>query len=122
MLGHSFPTRRSSDLDAARTLYGEQLGIRLALECELRGTRMLFFRIGGVTLEVVLDPALTDSDALWGHAFRVRDIDAAHARMKSAGFDLSELRDGLKPGTRIFTVRDGNGNVPTLVLRDPSRA
>jgi len=113
---------RTADADAARTLYGEQLGIRLALERELRGTRMLFFRIGGVTLEVVLDPALTDSDALWGHAFRVRDIDAAHARMKSAGFDLSELRDGLKPGTRIFTVRDGNGNVPTLVLRDPSRA
>jgi catechol 2,3-dioxygenase-like lactoylglutathione lyase family enzyme len=112
---------RTSDADAARALYGEQLGIRLALERELRGTRMLFFRIGGVTLEVVLDPQLQQNDALWGHAFRVRDIDAAHARMKSAGLDLSEIRDGLKPGTRIFTVRSGTCNVPTLILRDPGR-
>ena len=112
---------RTADTDAAKKLYGEQLGIRLALARELRGTRMLFFRIGGVTLEVVLDASLAESDALWGHAFRVRDIDAAHARMKNAGFELSELRDGLKPGTRIFTVRGDTGNVPTLILRDPSR-
>jgi catechol 2,3-dioxygenase-like lactoylglutathione lyase family enzyme len=112
---------RTSDADAARALYGEQLGIRLALERDLRGTRMLFFRIGGVTLEVVLDPKLSDRDALWGHAFRVRDIDAAHARMKSAGLDVSEVRDGLKPGTRIFTARTGTCNVPTLILRDPTR-
>jgi catechol 2,3-dioxygenase-like lactoylglutathione lyase family enzyme len=112
---------RTADTDAARTLYGEQLGIRLALERDLRGTRMLFFRVGGVTLEVVLDPALGASDALWGHAFRVRDIDAAHARMRAAGFSLSELRDGLKPGTRIFTVRNDTGNVPTLILYDPAR-
>jgi len=110
---------RTSDVEAAKTLYGEQLGIRLALERELRGTRMLFFRIGGVTLEIVLDPALGDSDALWGHAFRVRDIEAAHARMTRAGLELSEVRDGLKPGTRIFTVR--GGSVPTLVLHDPAR-
>lgn len=112
---------RTSDPDAARALYGEQLGIRLALERELRGTRMLFFRVGGVTLEVVLDPALADQDALWGHAFRVRDIDAAHARMTSAGCELSEIKAGLKPGTRIFTVRNGPGNVPTLMLFDPAR-
>lgn len=110
---------RTADVDAARTLYGEHLGIRLALERELRGTRMLFFRLGGVTLEVVLDPALTDTDALWGHAFRVRNIDAAYARLKGKGFDLSEPRDGLKPGTRIVTVRDAS--VPTLFLHDPAR-
>ena len=112
---------RTADIDAARALYGEQLGIRLALERELRGTRMLFFRIGGVTLEVVLDPTLAASDVLWGYAFRVRDIEAAHARMRDAGFDLSALRDGLKPGTRIFTVRNETGNVPTLILFDPAR-
>lgn len=112
---------RTRDTEAARALYGEQLGIRLALERDLRGTKMMFFRIGGVTLEVVLDPALQDTDALWGHAFRVRDIDAAHARMKRSGIELSEIRDGLKPGTRIFTVKSGTGNVPTLILRDPAR-
>ncbi len=112
---------RTANIDAARALYGEALGIRLALERDLRGTRMLFFRIGGVTLEVVLDPSLGDSDALWGLAFRVADIEAAHARMLAAGLSLSEIRDGLKAQTRIFTVREGVCNVPTLILRDPSR-
>lgn len=110
---------RTGSVEAARALYGEQLGVRLALERELRGTRMLFFRIGGVTLEVVLDPALGEHDALWGHAFRVRDLDAAHARIARAGLDVSEVRDGMKPGTRVFTVRDAG--VPTLILRDPAR-
>jgi catechol 2,3-dioxygenase-like lactoylglutathione lyase family enzyme len=44
---------RSADLDAACALYGEQLGVRLALDRKLGDTRMLFFRIGGVTLEVL---------------------------------------------------------------------
>jgi catechol 2,3-dioxygenase-like lactoylglutathione lyase family enzyme len=82
---------------------------------------MLFFRIGGVTLEVVENPALNDSDAFYGVAYRVRNIDAAHARMQAGGLTLSEIRDGNKPGTRVYTVRDGTCSVPTLVLRDPSR-
>jgi hypothetical protein len=39
--------------------------------------------------------------------------------MRAAGLELSEVRDGLKDGTKIFTVR--GGSVPTLVLRDPAR-
>jgi hypothetical protein len=34
---------------------------------------------------------------------------------------VSEVRDGRKPGTRVFSVRDGTCGVPTLILRDPSR-
>jgi hypothetical protein len=51
----------------------------------------------------------------------VQDIDAAHARMSQAGLDVSELRTGRKPGTRVFSVRQGTCGVPTLILRDPSR-
>lgn len=112
---------RTADPEAAIALYGRGLGIRLALDRELRGRRMLFFRIGGVTLEVVQDPALGDTDALYGLAYRVRDIEAAHARMGDSGLAVSEVRAGNKPGTRVFTVRDGTCGVPTLILHDPAR-
>ncbi len=113
---------RTSDADAAIALYGRALGLGLALDRELLGTRMLFFRSGGVTLEVVVDASCGERDRLWGLAYRVRDLDAAHARLSAAGFTCSERRDGAKPGTRVFTVRDARALVPTLFVMDPSRA
>lgn len=111
----------SADLDQAVTLYRDKLGLRLALDRVVRGVRMLFFRVGGVTLEFVHDPARAEADALTGLAYRVQDLSAAHERMRGAGIELSERRAGLKPGTEVFTVRSGTHGVPTLVLRDPSR-
>jgi catechol 2,3-dioxygenase-like lactoylglutathione lyase family enzyme len=107
--------------EAAIALYGEGLGVRLALDKELGKTRMLFFRIGGVTLEVVHDASAGEQDAFYGLAYRVADIEAAHARLGRLGFPLSEIKPGNKPGTRVFTVRAGSSGVPTLVLCDPSR-
>jgi hypothetical protein len=93
------------------------------------GARLLFFRVGDITLEVaaalipdsgeadgssVLD---SERDQLWGLSFRVRDADLARARLDASGFDVSEVRDGRKPGTRVFSVRDGTCGVPTLVLQ-----
>jgi catechol 2,3-dioxygenase-like lactoylglutathione lyase family enzyme len=112
---------RTSDADAAIALYGAGLGIRLALDRNVGPARMLFFRIGGVTIEVVVDPGVGPADAFAGLAYRVRDLDAAHARVRAAGLDASDVRDGMKPGTRVFTIRSGTCGVPTLVLRDPSR-
>ena len=34
------------------------------------------------------------------------DADAAHARLVEYGFDVSDVREGRKPGTRVLTVRD----------------
>lgn len=112
---------RTGDPDAALALYGQGLAIRLALDRTLGTTRMLFFRLGGVTVEVVHDPSRVDSDALQGAAFRARDLDATHARLKAAGFNVSEVREGRKPGTKVMTVRDAPCGVPTLLLRDPAR-
>ena len=112
---------RSADLGAALQFYANGFGIRLALDRVVRNTRMLFFRVGGVTIEVVHDATLGAQDAFAGAAYRVRDIEAAQSRVRAAGFDVSEVRDGAKPGTRVFTVRDGTCGVPTLILRDPSR-
>ncbi|MED5261675.1 MAG: VOC family protein [Myxococcota bacterium] len=113
---------RTADPEAAIRLYGESLGLRLALDRSFPkwGSRMLFFRVGGVTVEVVasLDPSEeeADGDRLWGLCWRVPDASRARKRMSAAGFDVSDVRDGRKPGTRVFTVRDGSCGVPTLMI------
>jgi len=112
---------RSADPDAANTLYGRGLGIRLALDRAFGDTRMLFFRVGGVTLEIVEDRSLAGTDTLYGLAYRVRDIEAARARLRAAGVDASDVRAGNKPGTQVFSVRAGTCGVPTLFLSDPAR-
>lgn len=112
----------SPDLDGARRLYGDLLGLRLALDrsFEARGLRMLFFRVGGVTVEVVgrlgTAPDAGAPDRLDGLAWRTPDVDAARARLAAAGIDVSEVRPGFKPGTRVCTVRDGACGVPTLLI------
>jgi catechol 2,3-dioxygenase-like lactoylglutathione lyase family enzyme len=112
---------RSADLEAARALYGSALGIRLALDTALAGQRMLFFRLAGVTLEVVEDASVGAADVLHGLAYRVGDLPAARRRLEASGFPVSDLRAGNKPGTEVFTVRGSTHGVPTLVLRDPAR-
>jgi catechol 2,3-dioxygenase-like lactoylglutathione lyase family enzyme len=112
---------RTAEPDAAVALYRDGLGLRLALDRVLGETRMLFFRIGGVTLEVVHDARLSERDAFYGLAYRVGDIEATHARLSARGFSLGAVRAGNKPGTRVFTVRDGTCGVPTLVIWDPAR-
>ena len=117
---------------------GEGLGLRLALDrsFEARRLRILFFRVGGVTVEVAARlgrkpasrgasaarggaapaEAPVDADRLLGLAWRVADADGARARIAASGFKASEVRDGRKPGTRVFTVGDGTCEVPTLIL------
>ena len=51
-----------------------------------------------------------------GMAWRVKDPVAAQARIAAAGFDVSEVRTGRKPGTRVFTIRSGVAGAPALML------
>ena len=112
----------SADLEATRAVYAEALGLRLALDrsFDKRGLRLLFFRLGGVTIEVGgrLDapPSLGQGDRFGGLAWQVPDIDVARARLHHEGFDVSRVRDGHKPGTRVCTVRDPVHEVPTLLI------
>lgn len=120
----------SDDLEAARRLYGDALGLRLALDrrFESRGLRILFFRLGGITLEIagpLLPPASpAASDRFGGLAYRVADVDAARERLACDGFDVTPVRAGFKPGTRVCTLRSGACEVPTLLIgpADPAPA
>jgi hypothetical protein len=79
----------------------------------------MFFRCGGAVVEIGSRLGAEASDApdrLSGLAWRVTDPDAAQARLARAGFDVSEVRSGRKPGTKVFTVRSGVPGAPTLML------
>jgi catechol 2,3-dioxygenase-like lactoylglutathione lyase family enzyme len=116
----------TSEPEAAKALYGGALGLRLALDREFPqwGARLIFYRVGGITVELVArlgaDAAAPGSDRLWGLSWRVPDADAARARLLAAGIDASEVRPGRKPGTRVLSVRSGSCGVPTLLI-EPRR-
>lgn len=112
---------QSTDGDATAAIYGDALGIRLALDkrFEQFGARLIFFRVGHCSVEVAapLDADTADEpDRFGGLAYRVPDADAAHARLSRAGADVSEVRKGRKKGTRVMTVRAPTCNVPTLLI------
>ena len=44
------------------------------------------------------------------------DIDATRARLIAAGLDVTEVRNGRKPGTRVMTVRTGTCGIQTVLL------
>ena len=107
--------------DRALGLYGAKFGLDLRLDRANAqwGARQLFFRCGGTVFEVgasLKGPVSNEPDRFGGLAWRVSDPEAAQARMAAAGFDVSEVRTGRKPGTKVFTVRDAPGGVPTLML------
>jgi catechol 2,3-dioxygenase-like lactoylglutathione lyase family enzyme len=112
----------SADLESTRDFYASDLGIRLALDrsFEARGVRLLFFRVGGVTIEIGgrlgTDPRPEAQDRFGGLAWRVGDVEAARERLGAEGFDVSEVRAGHKPGTRVCTVRAPVHGVPTLLI------
>jgi catechol 2,3-dioxygenase-like lactoylglutathione lyase family enzyme len=111
---------RTPDAERAAALYGARLGLDMRLDRDVAGRRLMFFRCGDAIVEIVHDASMTDGrDRLWGLSWRVADADAAHARLAAAGLDVSEVRAGMKPGTRVFTVRDGTCGVPTLMI-EPS--
>jgi catechol 2,3-dioxygenase-like lactoylglutathione lyase family enzyme len=113
----------TQDVEATMAFYGAKLGLRLALDrsFEQRGLRLVFFRVGGVTVELSsrlgapVDPSARDR--LWGLAWRVPDADAARARVAAAGFEPTATRDGHKPGTRVCSIDHGAHGVPTLLIQ-----
>jgi catechol 2,3-dioxygenase-like lactoylglutathione lyase family enzyme len=111
----------TSDAEACKRLFGAQLGIRLALDHSKPewGVRQLFFRLGGVTIEVVqpLDETkVPEKDFLWGLAWKASNVAAVAARLAREGAGVSEVRVGRKKGTEVATIRKPTCGVPTLLV------
>ena len=115
----------TADPTAAAALYGARLGLDMALDrSHPDWGRLMFFRCGDLIVEVVQRPgkhADAMHDTLWGLSWRVADIEATRARLVAAGVDVSEVRDGRKPGTRVLTVRGGTCGIPTLLVERTPR-
>jgi catechol 2,3-dioxygenase-like lactoylglutathione lyase family enzyme len=118
----------TADPERAAALYGARLGLDMALDrSHPDWGRLMFFRCGDLIVEVVQRPgkdAVVDKthDRLWGLSWRVADIDATRARLASAGVDVSDVRTGRKPGTRVLTVRNGTCGIRTLLVERTARA
>jgi len=109
---------KTQSVEAAKRFYGEQLGIRLALEQHVPewGGTQLFFRASSMSIEVIASAKSPAQDELWGLALTSDNLDATHARLIESGIEVSEIREGRKPGTRVCTVKSHTLNTPTLLI------
>jgi catechol 2,3-dioxygenase-like lactoylglutathione lyase family enzyme len=118
----------TADPERAAALYGARLGLDMALDrSHPDWGRLMFFRCGDLIVEIVHRPGKDANadrahDRLWGLSWRVADIDATRARLETAGVDVSDVRAGRKPGTRVLTVRNGTCGIPTLLVERTARA
>jgi catechol 2,3-dioxygenase-like lactoylglutathione lyase family enzyme len=116
----------TADPERATALYGARLGLDMALDrSQPDWGRLMFFRCGDLVVEIVHRPDRdtdADHDKLWGLSWRVADVEATRARLVSAGVDVSDVRAGRKPGTRVLTVRSGACGIPTLLVERTARA
>ena len=107
--------------DRAAALYGARLGLRMALDRTNPDwdMRLMFFRIGGLTVELAHKLSAgtgNQPDKLWGLTWKTPDIEAMHARLMAAKLAVTSIRAGRRAGTKVFSVREGTMGVPTLVI------
>ena len=114
---------RTADAADCINLFAEQLGIRLALDqtVEKWGGRMLFFRTGKMTLEVIeLSKEQLQQDYFWGIAYQCIDIDSYVLELAARQVGVSAVREGRKPGTRVASLKSADFAVPTLLIQPTS--
>ena len=112
----------SNDLDECIKAFGASgLGIRLALDKTepTWGGRMLFFRVGKFTLEIIQNNRndSREEDYFWGIAYLCSNIELAVATLQKNGVQHSSIREGRKAGTLVATVKSHNLGLPTLLLQ-----
>jgi catechol 2,3-dioxygenase-like lactoylglutathione lyase family enzyme len=112
---------RTPNPERAVALYGGRLGLDLRLDRSNPewGSRLLFFRCGDLVVEIAHDlkKGVSDGpDQLWGLSWRTPDIARCNERLKRAGVEVSEPRNGRRPGSQVFSVQSHTANVPTIVI------
>jgi catechol 2,3-dioxygenase-like lactoylglutathione lyase family enzyme len=111
---------RTGDAEACIDLFGGELGIRLALDTTAPqwGGRMLFFRAGKLTLEVIESAdEKAGATAFWGLAYQCQNLEDFARALADRGVLISDIREGRKPGTRVATVKSHCLGIPTLLIQ-----
>ncbi|MDP5053302.1 MAG: VOC family protein [Congregibacter sp.] len=119
----------SASAEGTAFLFGSQLGLDMRMDINRPQwkARLLFFRCGDLIIEVFqsLDdqkpPAETAKDHFYGLSWRVDNADTAQQRLTRAGFDVSAVRAGRRPDSRVLTVRNKTADVATLLIEPPYR-
>ena len=116
----------TEDPERAAALYGARLDLEMALDRSHQEVgQLMLFRCGDLIVEIVRRPVAGGDqthDKLWGLSWRVADIEATRARLVASGIDVSEVRAGRKPDTRVMSVRNGACGIHTLVLERTAKA
>jgi catechol 2,3-dioxygenase-like lactoylglutathione lyase family enzyme len=112
---------RTPNPERAIAFYAGRLGLDLRLDRSNPqwGARLLFFRCGDLVVEIAhdLNKGVSEGpDQLWGLSWRTPDIAKCNARLRAASVEVSEPRDGRRPGSQVFTVQSHTANVPTIVI------
>lgn len=110
---------RTVSADDCIELFSRELGLRLALDQNVPewGGRMLFFRAGKLTLEVIESQRERPTeDSFWGIAYHCADLEKTVARLAAQGVALSEIRTGRKQGSVVATVKSHCLGIPTLLV------
>jgi hypothetical protein len=117
----------SASAEGTAFLFGSQLGLDMRMDISRPQwkARLLFFRCGDLIVEVFQSlndqklSAQTGNDQFFGLSWRVDNADAAQQRLTLAGFDVSAVREGRRPDSRVLTVRDKTADVATLLIEPP---
>jgi hypothetical protein len=111
---------RTRDADDCIRLFGENgYGMRLALDQMVPkwGGRMLFFRCGKMTLEIIHNiEEPPEQDLFWGVTYLCEDMDFTLDQLNARGVEHSAARTGRKAGTRVATIHSHNLGLPTLLI------
>ncbi|MEH6571011.1 MAG: hypothetical protein V7709_18170, partial [Halioglobus sp.] len=79
--------------------------------------RMLFFRTGGITLEVIeAQGQEPGADYFWGIALQCKNIEHSVTELTQRGVLASEVREGRKPGTRVASIKSHTLRIPMLLI------
>ncbi len=114
----------SADMEASRRVWNDVLQARLALDRTFpdRNRRILFFRLGDITIEISggaqqSAEGIGKPDRIFGVAWGVGNLAATCARLAAAGIETSGPRAGIKPGTLVATVKGERAHgVATLLI------
>ena len=109
----------TQDADDFTSIYRDIYKIRLALDTTIEhwNRRMLFFRTNATTIEVIEAKDKKESaDELWGLAWEVDSIEDAHKRLVDNNVEVTPIKEGLKKGTLVATIKSHTSNVPTLLI------